>query len=103
MSFDLKPRIIKEIQTIAHKYAIDKIVLFGSRARGDNTPKSDIDIAVYTLLDFKNEGHFVSEIEDMYTLLKIDMVFINKDTDERLLNNIDKEGVIIYERLQTKI
>ena len=32
---------------MAHKYSVTKIVLFGSRARGTNTERSDIDIAVY--------------------------------------------------------
>ena len=29
------------------KYAVTKIVLFGSRARGTNTERSDVDIAIY--------------------------------------------------------
>lgn len=99
MSFDLNPKIITEISTIAEKYPINKIVLFGSRARGDNNPKSDIDLAIYTLPEFANMGHFASDIEDLETLLKIDTVFINEDTDGKLIENIQKEGVIIYERL----
>ena len=29
------------------KHSVKKVILFGSRARGDNTERSDIDIAVY--------------------------------------------------------
>lgn len=95
--FDLNPKIIVEIKTIAKKYPIRKIVLFGSRARGDNQSKSDIDLAIYTMPEFKSKGHFVSDIEDLQTLLKIDIVFINEDTDETLVKNVEKEGVVIYE------
>lgn len=99
MGFDLNPKVITGIKTIAEKYPVSKIVLFGSRARGDNTKKSDIDIAIYTLPEFANRGHFASDIEDLETLLKIDTVFINEDTDEKLIKNIQKEGIVIYERL----
>ena len=99
MNIDLNPKIIAGLKAIAEKYPVSKIVLFGSRARGDNNTKSDIDIAIYTLSEFAYKGHFVSDIEDLETLLKIDTVFISKDTDEKLVKNIQKEGVIIYERL----
>lgn len=99
MSFDLDRKLIQSIQGIAEKYDIEKIVLFGSRARGDNKPTSDIDLAIFTLPEFKNKGRFTSEIDDLDTLLKIDIVFINKNTEPKLLKNIKKEGVTIYERL----
>ena len=47
MKYDLSDRILRELSFLAHKYSVTKIVLFGSRARGTNTERSDIDIAVY--------------------------------------------------------
>jgi len=99
MDCSLNSRLIQLIQDIAKKYAIKRIVVFGSRARGDHTPTSDIDLAVYTLPEFVNKGYFSSEIDDLATLLKIDVVFINDYTDTNLVENIKKEGVVIYERL----
>ncbi|SHK03171.1 nucleotidyltransferase family protein [Paramaledivibacter caminithermalis] len=99
MKYNLSDKIIKEIKSIARKYLIKKIILFGSRARGDNKPTSDIDIAVYTFPKFDNEGLFVSEIQDLNTLLKIDIVFLKDITNEKLIANIKEEGVVIYERL----
>lgn len=32
----LKEKIIKQISELAEKYMIKKVILFGSRARGDN-------------------------------------------------------------------
>ena len=37
--------VYKQIVNIAKKYNTKKVVLFGSRARGTNHPKSDIDLA----------------------------------------------------------
>ena len=47
MKYNLPDRILRELSTFAKKYAITKIILFGSRARGTHTERSDIDIAVY--------------------------------------------------------
>ena len=38
---------VKDIVTFAKRYSVRKVILFGSRARGNNTERSDIDIAVY--------------------------------------------------------
>ena len=40
----IKPKVIEEIRTFARKYNIDKVILFGSRARGDYRRTSDIDL-----------------------------------------------------------
>ena len=41
----------------------------------------------------------MSEMDNLETLLKIDIVFINKNSDERLIRKVEEEGVVIYERL----
>ena len=42
----IRPQIIQEIKELAQKYGIQKVILFGSRARGDYRKVSDIDLAV---------------------------------------------------------
>ena len=42
----LKPELVQELCAFARERKIQKLMLFGSRARGDNRPKSDIDLAV---------------------------------------------------------
>ena len=49
MGYDLPERVVKDIVTFAKRYSVRKVILFGSRARGNNTERSDIDIAVYDL------------------------------------------------------
>jgi predicted nucleotidyltransferase len=39
--------ILEEIKTIAEKYSVRKVMLFGSRARGAHKTTSDYDIAVF--------------------------------------------------------
>lgn len=47
MKYNLPDRVLRELCFFAQKYSIGKLILFGSRARGTNTERSDIDIAVY--------------------------------------------------------
>ena len=38
-----------QLAALAKKYGARRLVLFGSRARGDHRPDSDIDLAVYDM------------------------------------------------------
>jgi len=81
-----KPKVLDNIiEKIKKETNPKKIILFGSRARGDAYKKSDIDIAV----DIDRPLSFPE--------LNIDIVNLNK-VDQKLHEKIKKEGVIIYER-----
>ncbi len=88
--------VLEQIKNLASKYQISKIILFGSRARKDNWQRSDIDLAVYTK-DLNAKIFFRLDLEEIETLLKFDVVFIDDNTSEKLLDEIKKDGVVIYE------
>ena len=94
---NLSNSIINEIIDICKKYyGINKVVLFGSRARGDNELKSDIDLAVYCDSDL---SLFIEEIENTtLTLLEFDFSDMNKVKDDFFIEQIKKDGIIIYEK-----
>lgn len=77
--------------------AIEKAVLFGSRARGDYTERSDYDIAVYGNLNHADKSSLrLSFSEDLPTLHKIDLIFMKDQSDSLFIANIQKEGIKIY-------
>lgn len=86
------------IAALGEKYDADKILLFGSRARGDHKERSDIDLAIYGIPK-ENHARFWSDIDDLPTLLKFDLVHVDEYTDAELVENIEKDGVTLYERL----
>lgn len=94
---NLEKRIIDEIIDIAYRYKyIKKIILFGSRARGDNSQKSDIDLAIYS---DKSIAEFIEDIEmNTHTLLEFDFSDMNSTKDEFFIEQIKKEGIVIYEK-----
>ena len=94
---DLPERVNVDLRKIASQYDVAKIVLFGSRARGDNQAKSDVDIAVYGCKDFTN---FYFDVEEkVWTLLTFDIVNMDNDVSEELKREIIRDGVIIYEKI----
>ena len=98
MNVNLNDKLITQIRDLARKHPISRVVLFGSRARGDHHAASDIDLAVFPLPDFNSRGMVNSEIDELTTLLKIDLVFVEEQTDAVLLDRIKREGVVLYER-----
>lgn len=92
----IKQRVIDEICQYAKECNIQKVVLFGSRARGDYKERSDIDLAV-TGGDYNR--FFLLVDEETSTLLEYDIVNLDASVQEELLESIQKEGIGIYEKI----
>ena len=71
------------------------IVLFGSRAKGNNTERSDIDMAVYGG-DF--DGFYWDIKEKINSLLMFDIIQADSAISDDLKHEIEKDGVILYEK-----
>lgn len=93
--YNLPERVFREITMFAKKHSIQKVILFGSRARGTHREISDIDIAVYG----GNFDSFYWDIkENVHSLLIFDIVEADGDISEELREEIVKDGVVIYEK-----
>ncbi|MGH9938758.1 MAG: nucleotidyltransferase domain-containing protein [Blastocatellia bacterium] len=78
------------------------VVLFGSQARGDASPGSDIDVmavlkgAVYPGAEIERTGDFVAELSLKYDVL-ISVIFRSEEafyySETPLLINVRREGV----------
>ena len=99
MKYNLPDRVLRELSSFAQKYSITKIILFGSRARGTNTERSDIDIAVY---GGNFDGFYWDVKEKINSLLMFDIVQADSSISDELIKEIEKDGVVIYERLCRK-
>ena len=80
---------------------IEKVVLFGSRARGDARPFSDYDLAVELAADTPAIKWlaFAERLDDEApTLCQLSLIQLRKSVRRELLDRIAKEGAVIYER-----
>ena len=92
----IKQKVIDEIRQIAELYDVDKVVLFGSRSRGNYRERSDIDIA----FSGGSASRFSLDIdEDTSTLLEFDIVDLCRYVSPELRESIEREGITIYEKV----
>ena len=92
----IRPEVIEEIRKLAEKYNISRVILFGSRARGDFKRASDIDLAV----EGGDFARFALDVdEETSTLLKYDIVDMGRNIQEELRKAIETEGKVIYEKI----
>ncbi len=78
---------------------VEKVWLFGSRARGDALPRSDFDLA-FVVPPTKRDAwpSFCARVEeDIRTLHQIDLLRWD-NTPEEMRQRILAEGVLLYDR-----
>lgn len=77
---------------------VEKVVLFGSRARGDADERSDIDIAIEAPnADQRLWLDILDVVEEADTLLSFDIIRFDEVSDI-LQTRIETEGISLYER-----
>ncbi len=93
--------VLKYLQTEARKEPqIKTLILYGSRARGDNRSNSDYDIAVvapkWTHEDWSRWGVRVKE--EIPTLCGVDLTHLTDKVSKDLRQAILSEGKSFYEK-----
>ena len=93
----IKQKVLQAIIKLAKDDDVRKLILFGSRARGDYKERSDIDLAFYG----GNSSRFILEVdEETPTLLQFDVLDLDKPIQAELLESIKREGMVIYEKVR---
>ena len=78
---------------------IERAALFGSRARGDYSERSDYDIAVFGDVPGADKARLHAWVNDeLPTLHKIDLTFVSDVSDKRFLESIEREGKVFYDK-----
>lgn len=85
------------VAPIAARYGVERIFLFGSHARGDNTPESDIDLRVDKgkVRGFALGGLYLDLAEALGTDLDL---LTTGSLEEKFLRRIQPEEVLLYEQ-----
>lgn len=98
--FGLSNEVIEDIRNVFKKHAlISKVLIFGSRAKGNYSEGSDIDLAaIGNDLSFNELMDINVQIEDLGLLYKVDVVDYNKNKETPLGDHIDRVGLLFYEK-----
>ena len=100
MKFGLSDSTITKIQHVFAKYAqIEKVVVYGSRAKGNFRPGSDIDLALFGIdLDQQQCSDIAEELDDLLLPYMIDLSIFDQLRHSELKEHIERVGRIFYQK-----
>lgn len=97
--FGLYSSSYKEIISILKKNKkIEKVVIYGSRAKGNYKEGSDIDLALFGNLNQEDIIQLLHDFEESLIPYKIDLLVFSQLKSENLIDHIRRVGQIFYER-----
>lgn len=99
MNYGIKDDYWNRLETVfvSHKN-IEKVILYGSRAKGTNRMYSDVDIVlVGEKINNREYTNIIQEIDDLLLPFIFDISVYHSIKDSNLIESINRTGVIIYE------
>lgn len=100
MTFGLKENVIKQIHSVFACYPqVKKAVLYGSRAKGNYTPGSDIDITLMGDNDLTLNVLYriIHDLDDLLLPYSFDVSLFRHISDPDVVAHIQRVGVTFYE------
>ena len=97
MKFGLSDTVIKELQDVFRRHAnIEKVLIFGSRSKGNYRAGSDIDLAVIGKdIDYNLLLSILCEIDDLDLLYTVDLLDYQKKKGTPIGDHIDRVGQVL--------
>ncbi|MDP3265791.1 MAG: restriction endonuclease subunit S [Sulfuricurvum sp.] len=100
MTYQLDQQVAERLKAFFEPFDfIDKVVIFGSRAKHNANPKSDIDLCIYSLE--MSEAQFSKlklALDELPILYKIDVVHFEK-SNEALRENVSRDGKLLFVKI----
>ena len=97
MTVEELQRLKEIIRPVAEQYGVERVSLFGSRARGEERPDSDYDLLVScpNIKSLFKLGGLLNSFEDA---LMSDVDIVTEDSnDKEFIQDIKQDAVVLYE------
>lgn len=75
---------------------VSEVRLFGSRAKGTHTPRSDVDVAVFGNVTPLQAQAIASELDDLPLPYKYDVQVFDSIKSDALRDHILRVGILVY-------
>jgi predicted nucleotidyltransferase len=91
--------IDKIVSIFESNHKIEKVILFGSRAKGNFKPGSDIDITIQGS-DLKLDDILIAKVkvDELSLPYKMDIIIFERINEKALLEHIDRVGIVLFDR-----
>lgn len=100
MLYGLKESTINSINNILSQYdEIDEVILYGSRAKGNYRPGSDIDLTIKGE-HIKSDQLFkmMNQFDDLLLPYEIDISLFRQLNNDALIDHINRVGLVFYKK-----
>ena len=78
---------------------INRVVLYGSRAKGNYKPFSDVDITlVGDELTHEDLNRIILDIDDLLLPYQFDISIFHQIKNDTLIDHINRRGIVIYDK-----
>lgn len=101
MNFGLTRDTIEKVQAVFRTYPeVSQVILYGSRAKGNFRPGSDIDLVIQNSdIDFKKLNQIRTDLEALHTPYIFDLSVFENIESENLLDHIRRVGKVFYSKI----
>lgn len=101
----LPKEAIHSINRVFSKYTeVESVLMYGSRAMGTHKPASDIDLALKgESLDLSLQTKIEHDLDDLLLPQRFDISIFHKLSNPDLVDHINKAGLEIYKRKDSKL
>lgn len=77
---------------------IEQVILYGSRAKGNHRPGSDIDLTLLGNIETADLFKIETALDDLLLVYKIDVSIFQTIENEDLLEHIQRVGIEFYSK-----
>ena len=104
MQYGLKKETVKKINTVFARYEeVEEATLYGSRAKGNYKPGSDVDLTLKgKQLNLKLLNKISLDLDDLLLPYTFDLSIYHHITASDLIEHIERVGKIFYKREKEK-
>ena len=99
--FGLKAEVIAQISSVLARYPeVESAILYGSRAKGNYHPGSDIDLTLTgATLTYDHLARISLEIDDLLLPYLFDLSLLRHIDNPDLIDHINRVGTPLYEQV----
>lgn len=103
MKYGLKDSTIRDIQSVFSVYPeIEEVILYGSRAKGNFRPGSDIDMSIKgEKINLKILNSVANQLDDLLLPYLFDLSIFNHIKNPELIDHIIRAGQVFYKKTES--
>ncbi|ATA72342.1 nucleotidyltransferase domain-containing protein [Capnocytophaga canis] len=97
--FGLEAAVLTSFQNIFEKFEnIEKVIVYGSRAKGNFRYNSDIDLSIIGEVSYDDLLKIELLIDELLLPYKVDLSVFNNIDNSELKAHIERVGIVLYKK-----